>query len=461
MTAQPSFATLMRLAWPVVLSRAAQAVIGFSDAAMVASLGEDAVAATTTGASNALNLFILPMGVVFIVQSFAAQLAGSGDVAGSRRYAWYGIAIALAAGLISALGMPALSPVIASLGYTENVRTLLVDYMVIRLFSCAAVVGTEAIGNWYAGIGNTRVPMFVSFLAMGLNIAFNWIFIFGHLGAPAMGVAGAALGRALARTVAFLVALLAFIRGLGAPRRRTAGRFAGHELRRMLRFGLPNGFNWFLEFAAFTFFINVVVADLGTTAVAAFMAVVQVNSIAFMPAFGVASAGAILVGQAIGADRRDDVGALVRRTMVITGAWQVFVGLVYASMPGAVMSIFASDDVPSDALVTLGTRMLLVSTAWQLFDAIAITLSEALRAAGDTAWCMWARVVLAWVLFVPLSGWVVLRGDAGPVGAIACLVAYLVVLAGLLAWRFRSGAWRAIDLTGAAGHGVDVPGPAT
>jgi len=453
MTAQPSFATLMRLAWPVVLSRAAQAVIGFSDAAMVASLGEDAVAATTTGASNALNLFILPMGVVFIVQSFAAQLAGSGDVAGSRRYAWYGLALALAAGVIAALGMPLLPAVIGTLGYTDNVRTLLVDYMVIRMVSCAAVVGIEAIGNWYAGIGNTRVPMFIAFLAMALNIAFNWIFIFGHLGAPAMGVAGAALASALASTVAFAVALFAFVRGLGAPRGRTTGRFRADELRRMLRFGLPNGFNWFLEFAAFTFFINVVVADLGTTAVAAFMAVVQVNSIAFMPAFGVASAGAILVGQAIGADRRDDVGALVRRTMVITGAWQVFVGLVYASMPGAVMSIFAADDVPSDALVTLGTRMLLVSTAWQLFDAVAITLSEALRAAGDTAWCMWARVVLAWVLFVPLSGWVVLRGDAGPVGAIACLVAYLVVLAGLLAWRFRSGAWRTIDLTGAS-HGA-------
>ena len=72
------------------------------------------------------------------------------------------------------------------------------------------------------------------------------------------------------------------------------------ELWRVLRFGLPNGVNWFLEFAAFVLFINVVVAHLGTTVLAAFNVVMQINSISFMPAFGVSSAGAIFVGEATG-----------------------------------------------------------------------------------------------------------------------------------------------------------------
>ena len=97
--------------------------------------------------------------------------------------------------------------------------------------------------------------------------------------------------------------------------------------------------------------------------------------------------------------------------------------------------------------------MLAASAAWQLFDALAMTLSEALRAAGDTTWCLWARVVIAWVLFVPASFLVVDRWGGGPVGAIGCIVFYLAALAVALLVRFRSGAWRNIDLTGSSSTG--------
>ena len=90
--------------------------------------------------------------------------------------------------------------------------------------------------------------------------------------------------------------------------------------------------------------------------------------------------------------------------------------------------------------------MLMLSAAWQLFDALAITLSESLRATGDTAWCMWARIVLAWTLFVPAAYFLVVRSNGGPVAAMLCLAGYLALLAGALAWRFRSGAWKRIEL---------------
>ena len=291
--------------------------------------------------------------------------------------------------------------------------------------------------------------MLASFVAMGCDLVLNWVLIYGKLGAPALGVYGAALGSTIGSFIGFGFLMLLFARSsTGRVGRGEALGLRWAELRRMLRFGLPNGLNWFLEFAAFTFFINAVVSTLGTTAVAALMAVIQVNSIAFMPAFGLASAGAILVGNAIGRGAHDEVPTIVRRTGTVAAGWQGFVGIVYASMPAAVMGMFASDTVSSDALVALGTAMLLVSTAWQLFDALAITLSEALRAAGDTAWCMWARVVLAWVLFVPLAAWAVLVLEVGAVGAIATFVVYLAALAGLLWWRFAGNAWRKIDLTG-------------
>jgi len=154
----------------------------------------------------------------------------------------------------------------------------------------------EALANYYGGLGNTRLPMRASVVAMVLNVAGNWLLIDGHLGAPAMGVRGAALASALSTGVAFLGLLAVFL----LERRPADGRWPrlrAAEFLRMLRFGVPSGLNWFFEFAAFMFFVNVVVAGLGTTALASLMAVVQLNSVAFMPAFALASAAAILVGQ--------------------------------------------------------------------------------------------------------------------------------------------------------------------
>jgi MATE family multidrug resistance protein len=90
--------------------------------------------------------------------------------------------------------------------------------------------------------------------------------------------------------------------------------------------------------------------------------------------------------------------------------------------------------------------MLALAALWQLVDAICITLSEALRAAGDTTWPMAARILLAWGVFVP-AAWLGVRTlGGGVVTLMLSVVAYIGVLAGVLAWRFASGRWREIQL---------------
>ena len=96
----PTLRRLLELAWPIIVSRSAQVVIGVTDAVMVAPLGEAALAAATAGALNVYAFLILPMGTVFIVSTFSSQLFGEGDPAGARRYGFYGLAVALAAGLL-------------------------------------------------------------------------------------------------------------------------------------------------------------------------------------------------------------------------------------------------------------------------------------------------------------------------------------------------------------------------
>jgi multidrug resistance protein, MATE family len=451
---RPRLGQLLTLAWPVIIARSAQVVVGLTDAVMVGKLGTAALAATTAGATNTFNILVLPMGTVFIVSSFASQLTGAGDHIGARRFAWYGLGIALAAGLLSLGAIPLLDDVIGQLSYAPDVQVLMSDYLRFRLLSGGFAIGLEALGAYYNGVGNTRLPMIVQLVAMVLNIFLNWVLIYGHLGAPALGVTGAAIASSIASFLAFSLLLVLFLRGVGAKKEGgTRAPLSAKEMGRTLRYGLPVGFNWFIEFAAFSFVMNVVFAGLGTTALAAMMAVLQVNSVSFMPAFGLASAGAIFVGQAIGAKAHDDVPRTVALTVKTACVWMGIVGLSYVAMPGLIMSAFAPDNVDGRLLIEVGVRVLVLSAAWQLFDATSMTLAEALRAAGDTAFTLWARAAIAWLIFAPGTWFSVRVLGGGEVVAAAWLVVYLALLALVLWLRFRTGKWRTMEITeGLPGH---------
>jgi MATE family multidrug resistance protein len=438
--------TLLHLAWPIVVSRATQVVVGLGDALMVAGLGEAPLAATTTGAMDSFALLIFPMGIVFIVQSFASQLFGRKDLAGARRYGFYGVLVALATQVLAVAGYFAAEPILRVLPLAGDVRGDMVVYLQIRLLSAGPAVGIEALSNYYGGLGDTRLPMRVNIATMVVDLFLNWVFIFGHLGVPAMGVKGAALTSTITTTGAFLCLFAIFLRDGRRAGEPAFPRVRWREIVRMLRFGVPSGFNWFVEFLAFIVFLNVIVAGLGTTSLAGMNAVMQINSVSFMPAFGLASAGAILVGQAIGAGARDEVPRIVRLTFGAAAVWQCLVGLSYLLLPELLFAPFARGEGGA-ALTEVGVRMLMLSAAWQLFDATATTLGEALRAAGDTAFPMWARIAIAWGLFTPGAylterylGW----GDRG---AVFWLVLYLALLAGVLVARFRAGVWRRFELT--------------
>jgi MATE family multidrug resistance protein len=436
---------LLVLAWPVVLSRSTQSVVGLCDALMTARLGDEALAAVTTGAVNLFSVAILPMGTMFIVQSFAAQLHGRGDLPAARRYGHYALWLAATTTLVAAAATPFIGYIVGVFGFAPGVQASMTDYLQWRAWSMGPYVAMEALGNWFAGLGDTRVHMRASVITMVTNVFLNWVLIFGHLGAPAMGVEGAALASGLSTCLGLAYLYVAFLArereiAAGAP---LAPRRA--EFLRMLRFGVPNGLNWFMEIAAFTLFLNAVVSKLGTTVLAAMNAIMQLNSISFMPAFGLASAGAVLVGQAIGRGEKGDVPRLLRLALAVTLGWQSAVGLVYLTMPVVLMRAFESPAGSAD-LLAIGATMLAWSAAWQVFDAFGLTIGEALRAAGDTAWCMWTRLVAAWTIFVPVAWWVVSVRGGGPVATIGVVVFYLAVLALAFLWRFASGAWRRIEL---------------
>lgn len=445
-SAPVSLRTLLALAWPIIVSRASQTIVGLSDTLMVAHLGAASLAATATGSMNAFTLFILPMGITFIVSSFSAQLFGQGDLAGARRYGWYGLLVALGTAVAALASWPFVDAALGLFSYTDEVRRLMGSYIRVRLLSGGAAIGVEALANYYGGLGRTRPGMTANLVAMVLNVGGNWLLIDGRLGLPALGVVGAAWASTLATSVAFLGFFGWFLLD-AVPGARATPRVG--EFLRMLRFGIPSGFNWLFEFAAFVFFANVVVAGLGTATLAAMNAVMSLNSASFMPAFGLASAGAILVGQAIGAGRKDEVPGVVRLTAATAASWQGLVGLLCLLAPGLLIAPFATGEGGAE-VARVGAGMLMISAAWQLFDAVGMTVAEALRGAGDTLFPMVARVLIAWVLFVPGSYLSVRSFGWGYQGATTWLVAYLAVLALAVFLRFRTGAWRRVELVDGA-----------
>jgi MATE family multidrug resistance protein len=447
-SAHVSLSQLLALAWPVVLARATQSVIGFCDALMVSPLGEEPLAAVTTGALNTFAFIILPMGTVFIVQSFAAQLRGRGELQAVRRYAIYGLLLALFSGVLALAVVPFIPRLLAGLGYAPRVHALMSEYLMIRLLSVLPAVGMEALGNWYGGLGNTRAAMVAGLVAMVVNVLGCYALIEPRFGLPGYGVAGSAWAAVIASWCGFAVIAYGFVRRRGHDPLPPGVELHARELLRTLRFGFPNGVNWFLEFAAFALFINLVVGHLGTTVLAAFNVVIQINSISFMPAFGLSSAGAIMVGEAIGQKAFERVWPVVKLTAQLAGGFMVSVGLVYVLFARGLMGLFAGGEGGSTELLGVGATMLGLSAIWQLFDAMALTFGEALRAAGDTAWCMWARIALAWFVFTP-AAWVAVRLWHGGINAVvAAMVGYLLLLSITLAARFASGAWRNIDLVG-------------
>lgn len=439
---------LFQLAWPIVLARASQSVIGFSDALMTAPLGEAQLAAVTTGSLNAFLAIMLPTGMVFVLQSFTSQLRGRGDVEAVHRYAWYGLGFALAAQVVALLLIPLLPRLLAGVSQDLAVRGYMQTYLAIRLLSVGPAVAIEALGNWYGGLGNTRLSMIAGVTAMIANVVGCYLLIEPRAGLPGYGVAGAAWASVIATYLGLATIAVPFARGWGAPPKPARLQLVAREFWRVVRFGVPNGVNWFLEFAAFIFFIDVMVAHLGTTALAAFNVVMQLNSVAFMPAFGLASAGAILVGESIGRREFAECRRFVRLTSIVASVWMMSVGTLYFWMPEPLLQLFAQPGPNLEAFLSAGAIMLSFSAFWQLFDAVGITLSESLRAAGDTTWCMIVRVVLAWCLFLPGGWYFVLHRGGGIPAVMSLMVGYILLLASAFALRFLSGKWQHIDLLG-------------
>jgi len=291
-----------------------------------------------------------------------------------------------------------------------------------------------------------RPALLVMALANVTNVLFNWVLVFGHLGAPALGLVGSGLATALSRLVlalglAFLILRGGLHRGAWTPWTREA--FDPAALRRIFALGFPIGMQMGLEVWAFSA-ATLLAGQLGASSVAAHRVALDFAALAFMMPLGVAQAACTRVGNLVGAGRFGEADR---------AAW-VAIGLGAAVMALSAVVFALGRDVlprlytPNAMVVALAASVLPIAGAFQIFDGTQVVAAGVLRGMGSTRPAAWLNFVGYWVVALPLAAWLTHRAGAGLEAIWWSLCLGLVLVAGGLLLFLRA---RGPGRLGAAG----------
>ena len=435
-----SYRQIIGLSTPVMLSQLSYTAMGIIDTIMVGRVGIVALASVGLGSILFWWLLSFFWGMLAGVDTLVSQAEGAGDRKAAGVAFWQGIYLGLFLSVLVFVLWPLAPHLMSWTGASPEVQDNAAAYMQIRLLGAFGLMLLMACDNFYRGIGRTDVPMWFGFVKLFLNSGANYVFIFGHLGAPAMGSVGAAVGTAIANTVigvAMFVTLFVRAEFRDVYSLLPRARLHRRVFRALVVLSLPIGIQTFMEMGGFSVF-TAVVARLGDPQLAATDAVIHAWSAAFMLAFALSVAAQTLVGQCIGAGAEEDARRVTLRILRLGGGIMLAPALAYVLLPETLIALFVR---PSELAVLLPFARPLFSivAVCLFFDLIFNVIAGGLRGAGDTTYAMFANVGAAWLVFVPLTLYVAPRH--GLVAAWACVVVYMGTMALLIWLRFRGTAW--------------------
>jgi MATE family multidrug resistance protein len=446
-----SYRQIIRLSTPVMLSQLSYTAMGIIDTIMVGRVGVVALASVGLGSILFWWLLSLFWGMLAGVNTLVAQAEGASDRRAAGVAFWQGIYLGLFLSALVFVLWPLAPHLMAWTGASPTVQEAASSYMRIRLLGAFGLMLLMACDNFYRGIGRTDVPMWFGFVKLFLNSGANYVFIFGHLGAPELGGVGAAVGTAIANTVigvAMFVTLFvrAEFRDVYALLPHTG--FHRRVFRGLVVLSLPIGVQTFMEMGGFSVF-TAVVARLGDPQLAATDAVIHAWSAAFMLAYGLSVAAQTLTGQCIGAGAKEEARKVTRRILRMGYGLMAALAFVYVLLPEWLMALFVRESELA-VLLPFARPLFTIVAICLFFDLTFMVVAGGLRGAGDTTYAMIVNVASAWLLFVPLTLYVAPR--YGLVAAWSCVIAYLAAMALLIALRLRGTAWLkpALERAGAA-----------
>jgi len=383
------------------------------------------------------------MGTTTAVQTFVSQHHGAGEYAACGAWTWQGVYAVVPLGAAVMCGLLAFAtPLLQLLDPSPALQPIAADYISARSLGIVGMTTATAIASFFRGVGDTKTPLYATLLANLVNVVLDYGLIFGELGLPRWEVTGAGAATAIAEWVFLLAMLWPFlVRGTRRTYATTELAPRPHDIRRLLRTGSPIGGQWWLEMMSFAAFTTLV-ARMGDASMAASQAFVALLSLSFMQAVGLGIAVSTLVGRYIGSEEPALAARSFRSGLLLATILAGSIALLFTSVPEMLMRIFTDDP----EVIALGRPLMIVGALFQLCDAFGIVADGALRGAGDTRWPFLVRLALAWGIFVPLAWWVGVVLEGGLTWAWAAAAVHVAMLSAALVWRFRSGAWRKIEI---------------
>lgn len=451
------FVELVMVGAPVVATMTSYTVMQFVDKLMVSRIGPDPiyVGAQGNGGLAAFVPIAVFMGFITVINTYVSQNLGAGRPERAPAYVWTGLWIGLGGWALLLLPWAAALPwVFRAIGQPGDVAALSSEYGGILLAGSVVTLGARAVSQYFYGMHKPGVVLISNVSGNLVNVGLNYCLIYGNLGMPALGVNGAAISTVIGTCVEFAIPFAVFLgaRANAAYGTRGAWRPSLSHLRDIARIGWPGAAMFGNEMTCWAFFMVYLVGGFGPRHATAGWIAHQYMSLSFMPAVGISVAMTALVGRCMGMRRPDLAAQRAWMGLWVAVGYMGLCAVCFVVFRGPLVRLFIEKDTPPgdvELLVSLGSNFLIATAAFQMFDAIAMTLNGALRGAGDTVWTGVATLVLSWTIIV--GGGLALVRFAPGLGSLGPWIAaatYIFVLSMMILGRFLSGRWRRLDLLG-------------
>ena len=428
---------MLRLAVPLALTELGWLSMGFVDTVMVGRLPDSATAigAVSLGTTLFYTIGIFGSGIMLGLDTLVAQAYGAGKLEECHRMLWSGIYLALLLSPVVMLAVLACVPFFPRFGLSTALVAATVPFLKALIWSTLPLAFYFVLRRYLQAMAIVKPVVFALISANLVNLAGNWLLVYGHWGLPAFGVKGSGWSTCISRV--YMVTVLA-LAAIYYDRKRSSGLWLASRtidwgrIRELLRLGLPAASQLLLEIGAFTL-ATFLVGQLGAVVLAGHQIALNVASITYMVPLGIGSAAAVRVGHAIGAE---DIRAAAR-----AGWMALFLGAGFMFCSGLMLFFFrrpiARIYSPQAAVVASGATLLLVAAVFQLFDGLQVVATGALRGAGNTRTPMLTNLIGYWVVGLPFGAFLCFRLNYGAIGMWAGLCLALIMIGSVLlvVWR--------------------------
>jgi multidrug resistance protein, MATE family len=457
-----SFAELLAIALPLMLSAATQSIMHIIDRVFLTWHSEAELAAALPAGILYWSCLSLPFGIAAYVNTFVAQYDGAGKPERVAAAVWQGVYFSVIAGAF--LTIPAFwaEQIFTLIGHDPVIAGHEATYFRWLSYGAIPAILHAAMSAFYSGRGKTRVVLAVNVTCVSINAVLDYVLIFGLGPFPEWGIAGAAMTDTFGEILA--VAMFAGLM-LRKPVQAhypilKSWRYDRSLMKDLLWFGGASGLQMFIDVAGFTAFM-MIIGWIGTKELAATNIAFNLNTLAFIPVIGVGIAVSTLVGQRIGEGRPDLATVSTWKGFGLAGAYMLAFGAVYTLLPELLIAPYAAKADPAEFAGIRQTVVVLLRfvAIYSFFDAMAIVFGSAIRGAGDTRFSMIVAFLAAWLMLVlPTYLWWRHYGPDLFVSWTWCAI-YVIALGFIYMIRFQSGAWRGMNVIH-RGEPADEDGPA-